>query len=1141
MPNVRTADAERLEYWSELLSNTCEQSVDSRQNEDALIADIDPVIRAALVDLYGMDDRSFHVELNTVEGHGYQPVDRVYGSVVVEYEWRMGAARKRHGAVQALRYISNLRGGNDVGFTAVVSDGREWGFLIDSPSDTPSLFADIDRSAETYFEWRSNSHASCRRFLRLCGSHMESPVTGRALAEAFGPNSQEVEWFVGLLAALLSGRSSGDRTDTLFVEWSRSTEVVYGALNTLPDVMAQQLRDEFNIPHGSCESLAEVLFVAHTYFALVARLVAIEVLAVARQDLESEPSSWPSLNDEQLSEMIRKFDAGLLPTGLEVDNLFEADVFSWWVDRTDSEILNAFRGILEILAGFAFPRVAFGAAPATDNLRELYQKLIPREMRKQLGEFPTPFWLAEASLARLEELGADLQNGRILDPCCGTGAFLLPILRRRVSQLRLAKGDKVSSNDVQAMFDGIAGFDINPIAVTATRANFVVALGSLAEVGRFSLPVWRTDSIVVPHLNSSVRSMSDERLLGLDLFELKTSLPAPFPIPLAFKTSAHISNTRRALESAIELESQSEGLAEFISDIKVKYGPESNEPCTKSEVGWEEISRILEVLYERVRILRDQDRDGIWPRVIENSFAPVLNGRFDVVVGNPPWLGWPKLPERWRSEAEMLWKQYGLWDVPLTEGERRKRFAQFNDIATLVFAIALGRYAKEGAWVGFLVPEALTKADPGARAFRKFRLTSTSDFTEGDRVDIPFRISYCDIWSQIKPFGSDAANSPVFLAAQRDLEQTFPVPTSRWERRVPGAQLSLSWGLVRHELRAVDGESHPINRQAPFSAWSFSGAGIDLLQGGSNSWRFGMGVNTRGANGVFYVELLEAAKADGLVKLRNMPNEGRDRNLGTHTSRIESQLVYPLLRGRDIKPWVAAPSGYVVITQDPDSFERMLSERSLSSRYPRLLTWLRKHRAKLISRSAPNAGWSIAGKDWYRLEGPFDHLRSGYFVVVPEQQLPPPAAVVSAEVTDPLLRRRALPMPNHKVLFCAVSTLDEALYVTSMINSAQMQELLVSFGVSTSISPTTLARLPIPPFQLENPLVAEIVRVGRSIYESSDRLSEYESQVQITSRLVESLLLESGASPSAAVARQQFRVRTRPQPTPIDSLPLFEI
>ena len=63
--------------------------------------------------------------------------------------------------------------------------------------------------------------------------------------------------------------------------------------------------------------------------------------------------------------------------------------------------------------------------PGSDVLRDLYQQLLPGRLRGALGEFLTPPWLAEACLRRLEETGAPLASGRVLDPTCGTGTFLL--------------------------------------------------------------------------------------------------------------------------------------------------------------------------------------------------------------------------------------------------------------------------------------------------------------------------------------------------------------------------------------------------------------------------------------------------------------------------------------------------------------------------------------------------------------------------------------------------------------------------------------------------------------------------------------------------------------------------------------------
>jgi hypothetical protein len=109
-----------------------------------------------------------------------------------------------------------------------------------------------------------------------------------------------------------------------------------------------------------------------------------------------------------------------------------------------------------------------------------------------------------------------------------------------------------------------------------------------------------------------------------------------------------------------------------------------------------------------------------------------------------------------------------------------------------------------------------------------------------------------------------------------------------------------------------------------------------------------------------------------------------------------------------------------------------------------------------------------------------------------------------------------LPLPNHKVVFCAVPTLDEALYLCAIINSTQIQNLLTSFANSTAVSSTTLARLPIPSYDPEHADVAELVSASRSVYEAKSIEDARAEQQPIIDGIVERLLLAAGAAPESA-------------------------
>jgi tRNA1(Val) A37 N6-methylase TrmN6 len=115
-------------------------------------------------------------------------------------------------------------------------------------------------------------------------------------------------------------------------------------------------------------------------------------------------------------------------------------------------------------------------------LGPLYQDLFPRPLRRQLGEYYTPDWLARHVLDQVGYTGQPTQ--RLLDPACGSGTFLVMALRR----LR-------HSSFVIRHFP-IVGFDLNPLAVLSARANYLLAVADLLpRLGPVEIPVYLHDSI----------------------------------------------------------------------------------------------------------------------------------------------------------------------------------------------------------------------------------------------------------------------------------------------------------------------------------------------------------------------------------------------------------------------------------------------------------------------------------------------------------------------------------------------------------------------------------------------------------------------------------------------------------------------
>ncbi|MGH8543203.1 MAG: N-6 DNA methylase [Gammaproteobacteria bacterium] len=107
------------------------------------------------------------------------------------------------------------------------------------------------------------------------------------------------------------------------------------------------------------------------------------------------------------------------------------------------------------------------------------------ELRKQLGVWYTPREIVKYQVARVDRVLRDelnLADGLadpnvvVLDPCCGTGAYLVEVLHSIAATLREKGGDALVASDLkQAAMDRVFGFEIMPApfcgVTPATRAD----------------------------------------------------------------------------------------------------------------------------------------------------------------------------------------------------------------------------------------------------------------------------------------------------------------------------------------------------------------------------------------------------------------------------------------------------------------------------------------------------------------------------------------------------------------------------------------------------------------------------------------------------------------------------------------------
>ena len=189
-------------------------------------------------------------------------------------------------------------------------------------------------------------------------------------------------------------------------------------------------------------------------------------------------------------------------------------------------------GLVEVLdwTATALDRVDRGAffakfseGEAVPYFYEPFLDAFDPELRKQLGVWYTPAEVVRYMVARVDKAlkddlaipdGLAAENVYVLDPCCGTGAYLAEVLRRIAANLDgRGLGALVGARVKQAALDRVFGFEIMP-------APFVVAH---LQVG---LTMQDLDAPLADDGNERAGIFLTNALTG---WEPRTTKPLPFP------------------------------------------------------------------------------------------------------------------------------------------------------------------------------------------------------------------------------------------------------------------------------------------------------------------------------------------------------------------------------------------------------------------------------------------------------------------------------------------------------------------------------------------------------------------------------------------------------------------------------------
>ncbi len=435
---------------------------------------------------------------------------------------------------------------------------------------------------------------------------------------------------------------------------------------------------------------------------------------------------------------------------------------------------------------------------------------------------------------------------------------------------------------------------------------------------------------------------------------------------------------------------------------------------------------------------------------------------FDYVVGNPPWVRWDYLPHEYREATLPLWKHYGLFSL---KGFEARLGAGKKDLSMLFTYAAADRYLKPGGTLAFLITQEVFKSKGAGEGFRRFRLGAGGP-SLGVRGVHDF--------VKLRPF-KDAANKTAAILLTKGEETRYPVPYHVWDRDGDGA-------LRRQTLIA-----RPLG--APQGPWQTLGDNAEDLSrlAGTNPYKAMLGANAN-PYGVFWLEVRQALP-EGLVRVRNLPELGK-KAIRPATAVIESEPVYPAVRGSDVRRWRAEPGVHVLLVQDPLA-RSGYAEAVMRERWPKTAEYLDQFRDELMSRALYRKYHMEAANPFY---SQFNVGRETFepFKVVWKRMASDLAAAVISEWEGPLGRKMLLPLET--TAFIGTQTAEEAHYLCAILNSQPVRAYVKSFssagrGFGT---PFVVSQIRIPKYDPAVSLHHTLAVMSKDLHQGGSREEEQE-------------------------------------------------
>lgn len=945
---------------------------DQQRSEAEVQADIRQFILSAPFELDEGD-----VEIVSLEAPvgGGRRIDVEVGSTVIEVKRDLRRGRVRDEAMEQLAaYVAHRAAESGRRYAGVLTDGAEWlCFSLVGDELRPVSALEVDGTPDS----------TGRLVVWLEG----------VLATATGitPNAREIE-------ARLGAKSTAYALDraTIASLYERNRDLPTIGVKRqlwsrlLTSALGSQFRDD------------DALFVEHTLLVNTAEIIAHAVLGLPVTELAASSL----LSGEKFAES-------------GVHGVVEADFFDWVLEVEGGQ---------EFITTLARRLMRFEwSAVREDVLKVLYESVIGAETRKELGEYYTPDWLAEAIV---EEALTEPLSTRVLDPSCGSGTFLFHAARKYIAAAEAEP--RPLTDTLDGLTRSVIGMDLHPVAATFARVTYLLAIGrsrlTAPDRGEIHIPVYLGDSLQWREQNLNLWT-HDALVIhvedGRELFS--SDLRFPDRLLADARTFDRLVDelARRAAESDPNRPPPS------LSSVFARFAIPADERET------------IQQTFATMHRLHHQGRDHIWSYYVRNMARPMWmareSNRVDLLLGNPPWLAYRHMPGDMQSTFRTMSERRSLW--------AGRELATHQDLSALFVVRAVELYLRVGGRVAMVLPNAAVDREQ----YAGFRTGNYSDPVGA--VSLAFEHSW-DL-RRIRPHFFPRGASVVF--ARRTKEPVaMGEQTEVWTGRLTAQ--NLRWEEARPQLERAPADIRRVasSAKSPFGA------------------RFGQGA-TFNPRLLFIVDErppgplgLPAGRVAVMSSRSNYENPPY-RALPSMEGVVETEFVRPILSGETLLPYrLLKPLKAVV----PCSSSRPLKPKEIDL-YPGLKNW-----------------WSQAEGVWeaQRSSDRLSLLEQLDYQNKLTRQLPvPPFRVVynaSGMHLAAATVRSERALVSKSLYWGAFHDADEADFLCAILNSAVTTEMVrpyMSYGKDERHIDKHIWQVPIPAYDRHDQLHREAVALGREV------------------------------------------------------------